>query len=136
VRGAAADPAADLARRRAVVEAFLAASRSGDFTALLGLLDPEAVLRADAAAVAFGAEPVVAGARSVAETFAGRAQGARLALVDGEPGAVWSVHGAARVVFAMTVADGRITGIELLADAETLAGLELEPGASFGRPVP
>lgn len=126
VRGAATDPEGDLARRRSVVAAFLSASRDGDFAALLGLLDPDAVLRADAAAAAMGAEPLVLGATDVAETFAGRARGARLALVDGEPGLVWSQGGTVRVVFAMTVEDGRITGIELLADAETLETVEVE----------
>jgi RNA polymerase sigma factor (sigma-70 family) len=126
IRGAAADPAADLARRRAVVEAFLAASRKGDFAALLNLLDPDAVLRADAGAAASGAAPLVLGATAVAETFSGRAKAARLALVDGEPGLVWSQGGTVRVVFAITIDEDRITGIELLADAETLATLDVE----------
>src|ERR1700712_881629 len=99
VRGAAADPAADLARRRAVVEAFLAASREGDFAALLGVLDPYAVFRAAAAASAMGAQPLLLGAQQVAERFSGQARAARLALIDGEPGAVWSVGDRPRVAF-------------------------------------
>jgi len=118
----------DAARRRTVVDAFLAASRGGDFAALLALLDPDVVLRADAAAVQTGATALVTGANAVAETFSGRARAARLALVDGEPGAVWSLHGTPRVVFTFTIGDaGLITRIDLIADGETLAGLALEP---------
>jgi RNA polymerase sigma-70 factor (ECF subfamily) len=127
VQGSAADdPAASVARRRAVVDAFLAASRRGDFAALLELLDPEVVLRADAAGVRAGAAELVRGAYAVAETFSGRARAARLALVDGAPGVVWMRDGKPRVVFAFTVADGRVTGIELLADPARLAAMHIE----------
>jgi len=74
--------------RRAVVDAFLAASSGGDLDALLALLDPDVVLRADRAAVQAGATKEVRGASAVAETFAGRARAARLALVNGSVGAV------------------------------------------------
>jgi hypothetical protein len=67
VQGAAPVPDADLARQRAVVEAFFAAAREGDFAALLGVLDPEVVVRADAGAVPLGAPRVVRGAAAVAE---------------------------------------------------------------------
>jgi RNA polymerase sigma factor (sigma-70 family) len=117
---------ADQQRQRAVVRAFLAASRSGEFDALLALLDPDAVVRADAAAVASGATPQVRGATAVAETFSGRAKGARAALIDGAPGAVWSVGGRPRIVFAFTITDNRIVEINLLADPERLAGFDLE----------
>ena len=127
----AGPPAGDAARARTVVDAFLAASRGGDFAALLALLDPGVVLRADPAGVASGAAGLVRGAQAVAETFAGRARAARLALVDGAPGAVWMLHGTPRVVFVFTVAGDRVTGIELLADPETLAGMTIEP---LGRP--
>src|SRR6516225_1425889 len=83
VRGAAMAPDADLARQREVVDAFLAASRGGDFGALVALLDPEVVLRADAAAVRSGAPGEVHGAAEVAGTFSGRARAARPALVNG-----------------------------------------------------
>ena len=115
------------AARRTVVDAFLAASRGGDFAALLALLDPEVVLRADAAGVRTGAAELVRGANAVAETFCGRALGARLTLIDGEPGALWSTNGTPRVAFAFAVDDGRITAIELVADPSTLAGFTLEP---------
>ncbi len=117
---------ADQQRQRAVVRAFLAASRSGEFDALLALLDPDAVVRADPAAVATGATPEVRGAAAVAGTFSGRAKGARAALIDGAAGAVWSVGGRPRVVFAFTITDGRIVEIDLLADPERLAGFDLE----------
>ena len=74
---------------RAVVDAFLEASRQGDFEGLLALLDPGAAVRADGAAVQMGSEALVTGARSVAETFAGRARAARPALIDGGAGAAW-----------------------------------------------
>jgi len=120
-------PEADRATQQRVVDAFLTASRGGDFQGLLDLLDPDAVVRPDGAAVAMGAEPLVTGAEAVAETFSGRAQGARLALVDGYAGAAWRHRGETRVVFAFTVEDGRITEIELLADPEVLGVLDLAP---------
>jgi RNA polymerase sigma-70 factor (ECF subfamily) len=115
----------DVARRREVVAAFLAASREGDFGALLTLLDPEAEVRADAAALAMGGPGTVRGGRAVAEFFAGRARAARLALVDGNPAAVWSHRGEVKVVFAFTIEDGRVTAIELIADPERIAALEV-----------
>jgi RNA polymerase sigma factor (sigma-70 family) len=127
VRGADPDRDTDRQRQREVVEAFLAASRSGDFEALLRMLAPDVVLRADAAAAAMGADPEVHGPRLVAETFRGRARAALLALVDGAAGAVWSMGGTPKVVFAFTVAGDRVTGIDLLADPERIAALDLEP---------
>ena len=126
VRGADV-PNADGARRREVVEAFLTASRRGDFEALLAVLDPDVVVRADRAAVSLGADPEVRGAEEVAGTFAGRARAARPALIDGEIGLVWASGGRPRVVFGFTIVDGRITGIDLIADPERLEGLELVP---------
>jgi RNA polymerase sigma-70 factor (ECF subfamily) len=125
VQGGAVEDAGP-GRRREVVQAFLAASRDGDFAALLALLDPEAVLRADAAGVRMGAGAEVRGADGVARTFSGRAQAARLALVDGVPAAVWASDGRPRVVFAFTVVDGRVAAIDLLADPDRLAALDVE----------
>ncbi|KUL24877.1 sigma-70 family RNA polymerase sigma factor [Actinoplanes awajinensis] len=117
VRGAEGPAEHNLNRRRAVVDAFLAASRGGDFGALLELLDPEVVLRADAAAVAMGSDERVTGADLVARTFTGRAQAARLALIDGQPGAAWLHRGEPRVLFVFTIgATGLVAGIELLAE--------------------
>jgi RNA polymerase sigma factor (sigma-70 family) len=125
VQGSSPDPTAGRRRQRAVVDAFLAASRGGDFEALLALLDPDVVLRADPAAVQAGAAGEVRGAREVAGTFSGRARFARPALVDGAAGAVWAPGGQPRVVFGFTIADGRIVEIELLADPERLRQLDL-----------
>ena len=123
--GAAPDPG--VGRQREVVTAFLTASRGGDFTALLELLDPEAVVLADAAAVVGGAEAEVRGAAAVAATFVGRAKAARLALLDGEPGLIWTHRGEVRMAFAFTVVDGRVAGIELIADPGRLAAMGVEP---------
>jgi RNA polymerase sigma factor (sigma-70 family) len=126
VQGAPADREAARGRDREVVNAFLAASRGGDFAALLSLLDPEVVLRADAAALQSGAVGDLRGADAVARNFVGRARAARAALVDGAPAAVWAPGGQPRVVFAFTITDGKIVAIDLLADPERLRGFEVE----------
>jgi RNA polymerase sigma-70 factor (ECF subfamily) len=115
----------DREKRRAIVDAFLAASRSGDFAALLALLDPDVVVRADPTAVSFGAKNEMRGASEVVLSFLGRAQGARPTAIDGVPGAAWIVDGRAKVVFDFTIDDGRITRIDLLADPEVLGSLDL-----------
>ncbi|WP_406278598.1 sigma-70 family RNA polymerase sigma factor [Embleya sp. NBC_00896] len=125
VQGTPTDHEIDPARQREVVDAFLAASRGGDFEALPALLDPDVVLRADGAAVAAGAESEVRGARAVAETFSGRAKAAQTALIDGVAGAVWAPGGQPRVVVGFTVFDGRITGIELLSDPDYLREVDV-----------
>ena len=119
VRGAATS-ATDSGRQRAVVEAFLAAAREGDFAALMNLLDPDAAMRADAAAVALGSPAEVRGARAVAEMFSGRARVAKLALIDGAPGAAWAPGGKPRVAFAFTLRNGVVVAIDLLAEEERL----------------
>jgi RNA polymerase sigma-70 factor (ECF subfamily) len=111
-----AAPPSDQRRQREVVTAFLAAARNGDFGALLAVLDPEVVLRADATAVLTGAAAEVRGASAVAATFSGRARVARPALVDGAVGAVWAAGGRPRVLFGFSIAAGKITAIEILAD--------------------
>jgi RNA polymerase sigma-70 factor (ECF subfamily) len=125
VRGPTMVPDTDLTRQREVVDAFLAASRDGDFEALVAVLDPDVALRADQAAVRMGASEEVRGARAVAETFAGRAQGARPALVDGAVGLVWAPGGRPRVVFGFTIAHGAILAIDMVADPERLRRFEL-----------
>jgi RNA polymerase sigma factor (sigma-70 family) len=125
VQGTGPVPGADLARQREVVDAFLAASRQGHFDALLALLDPDVVLRADSAAVHAGASREVRGAAAVAGTFSGRARVAQSALVDGAAGAVWAPGGRPRVVFDFTIAGGRIVEIDLLADPERLRQLDV-----------
>jgi RNA polymerase sigma factor (sigma-70 family) len=112
--------AADPVRRRQIVEAFLAAARGGDFDGLLSLLAPDAVMRADAVAVAAGATREAVGAAAVAEVFAGRAGAAQTAFVDGTAGAVWAPGGRARAVFDFTIVDGLIAGIDLVMDPATI----------------
>jgi RNA polymerase sigma factor (sigma-70 family) len=136
VRGAevAADP--DRARRQEIVSAFLAASRGGDLSALLAVLDPNVVLRADAIAVAMSvsagaAAPTLAaevrGANAVAAAFKGRAAAARLVLVDGMPGAVYAPGGKPAAVFVVSIAHGKISAIDLIADPEEIAMLDIAP---------
>jgi RNA polymerase sigma-70 factor (ECF subfamily) len=137
VRGATA-PAADVARQRDVVSAFLAASRDGDFTRLFAVLSPDVVLRADPLAVQMAAArqeqgsprlaPEVRGAAAVAETFKGRAAHASPALIDGAPGAVWVAGGQVRSAFVFTVADGRIQELEIIVDPAHLAELDVTIG--------
>ncbi|MEV0612830.1 sigma-70 family RNA polymerase sigma factor [Nonomuraea sp. NPDC050404] len=113
VQGAA--DASDAARsaKREIVEAFLAAARTGDFAALLELLDPDAVAGD------------LRGGRAVADFFSGRAEAARLALVDGVPAAVWSHLGRPKAVFAFTVHDGRITRVDIDTDPDRLRDLDI-----------
>lgn len=125
VQGIGQTPSLSTSRQRAVVDAFLAASREGDFEALLALLDPDVVLRGDAAAIAAGGPARLRGAHEVAQTFSGRARGAKPALIDGEAGLVWAPGGQPRVVFALHIDGDVITRIDMIADPGRLAGLEL-----------
>ena len=119
------EPVRDRTRHRELVNAFLVASRQGDFKALLALLDPDVVLRSDPAAVKAGASREVLGAAAVAETFSGRARTAQLALLNGAPGVVWAPGGKPRVVFSFTITQGKIVAIDLLADRARLSQLNL-----------
>jgi RNA polymerase sigma-70 factor (ECF subfamily) len=125
VQGASAAPGADRTRQREIVQAFLAASRGGDLAALLAVLAPDVVVRADSAAVQMGASAEVRGAEAVAGTFSGRAQAAKPALVDGAAGLVWSQGGQPRVVFDFKIAAGKIVGIDMIADPEQLRRLDI-----------
>jgi len=126
VQGAEPAGGTSVGSRREIVDAFLAASRGGDFTALLALLDPDVVLIADDATVRTGGiDKEVVGAERVAAQFAGRARAAQAALIDGEPGLVWAPGGKARVVFAFTFREGRITGIDIVGDADRLPELDV-----------
>lgn len=116
----------DPARHRAVVRAFLAAARGGDFDALLALLHPDVVQRADRTAIAKGAAPELRGAADVAGQFSGRSRAARPALIDGAAGAVWATpRGKPLVVFDFAIAGGKIVAIELIADPDRLRRLDL-----------
>jgi len=125
VQGADTTPDADLTRRREVVQAFLAASRDGDLGALVAVLDPDVVVRADQAVVRTGAEPEVRGVDAVAAIFLGRAKAARLALINGVTGMVWAAGGRPRVIFNFTLTGGKITAIDLVGDPGTLEQLDL-----------
>ncbi|MGX5210726.1 RNA polymerase sigma factor SigJ [Streptomyces violaceus] len=129
VRGATPSAEPDLGRQKEVLDAFLAASRGGDFEALLALLHPDVVLRADSGALVRGAaaSKVVQGAKTVAEQalmFARYARSARLVLVNGSVGVVHAPEGRVQSVMGVTIADGRITGMYILADPERLERLE------------
>ncbi|GAA4135640.1 sigma-70 family RNA polymerase sigma factor [Actinomadura keratinilytica] len=126
VRGAAPAPDPDPHRQRAVVEAFVAAARGGDFEALLSVLDPDVVLRADTAGP--GALTVIRGAAAVARralTFARLAESARPALVNGAAGVVSTRDGRPFSVMSFTVRDGRIVALDVLATPERLSALDL-----------
>jgi RNA polymerase sigma factor (sigma-70 family) len=132
VAGAAVMPDADLARQRAAVDAFLAAARGGDFEALLTVLDPDVVLRADRGTAPPGASRTIRGAPAVARqalAFSGRAAPGlivRRALVNGAAGLVsWRADGQVFSVLGFTVARGKIVAIDVLADPERLGRLNL-----------
>jgi RNA polymerase sigma-70 factor (ECF subfamily) len=125
VQGVATDPDADLTRQREVVDAFLAASRGGDFDALLAVLDPDVVVRADRASVSIGAPSEVRGAPDVARHFSGRARAAQPALVNGAVGLVWAPGGRPHAVFGFTIKGGKIIAIDQVADPERLRQLDL-----------
>jgi RNA polymerase sigma-70 factor, ECF subfamily len=138
VRGASMTRDADLGRRRHVVEAFLAASREGDFGALLELLDPDVVLRiedvgAERHAAGHrelrGAETVLAGSRN----FSRAARFCRVALLNGSPGLVMAPNGRLMRALVFTFAGDRIASVEVIADPAHLRRLDvsiLVPGAS------
>jgi len=120
-------PDADLDAQREVVDAFLAASRDGDFDALVAVLDPDVVLRADMGSLAGGSREV-RGAEVVARQSLGYSRmglQVRRALVNGVPGAVTTRDGELFSVGALTVRGGRITEIDILADPERLRRLDL-----------
>lgn len=119
-------------RQRAVVQAFLAASRNGDFDALLAMLDPDVVLRTDRTARRAGAPADLDGAAAVARQFCGRARGVRLALISGAAGAVWAPGGKPAGAFRFTLASGRIVAIEVIADPERVAQLDVVIPAGDG----
>jgi RNA polymerase sigma-70 factor (ECF subfamily) len=125
-QGSAPVPDPGLTGRCQVVDAFLAAARDGDFDALLAVLDPDVVLRADAGAGRAGALRVVRGATAVAAgafAFARLARSARPALVNGAAGGVsWGPAGRPLSVMGFTVSGGKIVEIDVLADPSRLRG--------------
>jgi RNA polymerase sigma factor (sigma-70 family) len=123
VRGKAYIQDADLAANREVVEAFLTAARTGNFDALLTVLDPDVVLRHAQGAVPASASREVRGATVVASHFAGRAQAARAALVDGSVGVVVAPHGRLLGVLDLLIREGKITAITAISDPARLRQL-------------
>jgi DNA-directed RNA polymerase specialized sigma24 family protein/ketosteroid isomerase-like protein len=117
--------AASQGRHHELVAAFLAASQHGDFAALLELLDPGVVYRADQAGVRMGGPGEVRGPGQVAAIFSGRAQAARLATVNGTAAVVWAAGGQPRVVFRFTTDGQAITAIDMTADPADLLELEV-----------
>jgi len=116
VRGAPREADDDLTASREVLDAFLAASRGGNFDALLTVLDPDVVFRADRVAVSRGAAGEISGAAAVARQIAGRTQFARPVLVDGTVGVVVAPRGRLVLLLRLTIRGGKIAEIEAVAD--------------------
>jgi RNA polymerase sigma factor (sigma-70 family) len=125
VQGAGKNAEAERAADQQVVDAFLAASRNGDFEGLLAVLDPDVVVRADDAAARLGGSRETRGAEAVARAFLGRAQAARTALVDGAVGAIVAPHARLLLVVGFTIANGRIVEIDAVGDPERLQQFDL-----------
>ena len=128
VRGAHTMPDVDLAPQRDVVNAFLAASRNGDFQGLLAVLDPDVVLRADQAAVPGATATQLRGASTVAKNalaFSGRSRFAQVARVNGTIGIVVAPHGRLSVVLLFMISRGKIIEIDVVVDPERLRRLDL-----------
>ena len=125
VQGASADKA-DITRQHEIVDAFLTASREGNLEQLLALLDPDVVFRADQVAAKMGGVTELRGAESVAAVFKGRAQAAKPARVDGAVGVAVVLGGTLRIVLQLAFTDGRIAGIEAVADPDRIAGFNVD----------
>ncbi|MFG2867603.1 sigma-70 family RNA polymerase sigma factor [Streptomyces sp. NPDC048338] len=128
VKGAGTPPGPDQVRRRQVVDAFLSATRRGDFEALVGLLHPDVVLRADAAVVPTPEPVVVLGAHTVAKgamAAVGRARFTGPVRIDGAVGLAMARHGRPAVALAFTIVEGLITEIDVVAEPERLRALDL-----------
>jgi RNA polymerase sigma factor (sigma-70 family) len=111
--------------QREVVTAFLTASKEGDLDGLLAVLDPDAVIVTDPAAAAMGSDVRVTGREAVAGFMNGRARAARFMLIDGYLGAVWQHLGEVKVAFCFVLTDGLVSEIQLVADPEVLASMDL-----------
>jgi RNA polymerase sigma-70 factor (ECF subfamily) len=129
VRGAAPAQDADYKRQRELVDAFLAASREGDFEGLIAVLHPDAVFRIDAGGAAPRAQEPITGAEAVARQVLARgtpfARFARPAIVNGSAGVVVVPAGRPVAVVGFTSAAGRIVTIDLIADPDKLGRLSL-----------
>jgi RNA polymerase sigma factor (sigma-70 family) len=128
IGGSAPVPDADLSAQREVIDAFQAAARDGDFDALVALLDPDVVLRADAGAIRAGVSIEIRGAAAVANRaldFSRLDLHPRPALINGAAGVVTLRAGRPFSVMGITVTDRKIVEIDILADPERLARLDL-----------
>jgi hypothetical protein len=125
VQGREPDGDIDLPHQRTIVDAFLAASQRGDFEALLTLLDPEVVFRADRVAAQMGGNAEVRGAAAVAGLFNGRAQAAKAAVVDGGLAFAVIMGGRLRIIVRLTIAGNRITAVEAVADPAQIAAFDV-----------
>lgn len=125
VRGSAMAKDADLAYQREVVDAFLAASREGSFDPLLALLAPDIVVRTDQAAVSRGAIREIRGAQVVARMLLGRMPVAQAILVDGAVGIVVAPYVGLLLLLRLTIRDGKIVAIHVVADQAHLRQLPL-----------
>nr|WP_298096885.1 sigma-70 family RNA polymerase sigma factor [uncultured Shinella sp.] len=125
VQGLPETPSADYDRRKNVVAAFLAASRDGDFSGLLAVLDPDVVFHADADAVRLGSLAEMHGAQAVATNFKGKATAAKLALIDGQLGLAVILGGQLKVVVLMEVEGDQIIAIDSIADPARIAACEV-----------
>jgi RNA polymerase sigma factor (sigma-70 family) len=128
VQGTTPEPDADISEQRKLVDAFLAAARSGDFDALIAVLDPEVVFNVDAGGVRPRAREPVVGAEAVAHDvvtsgYRTLASLARPAMVNGAAGLIIAPHDSPIAVIGFTTRDGRIVEIDLVADPDKLRGV-------------
>jgi RNA polymerase sigma factor (sigma-70 family) len=126
-------PTADPRRRQEIIDAFLAASRDGDFDSLVAVLDPDVVLRAEAGSGPFAPSRIVRGAPAVAGQallYASLARFARPVDVNGAPGFLVAPHGRPIALLSLTFGSDTITAIDILADPDRLARLDLPPGTA------
>ena len=125
VQGTAPTADLDLTRQRDIVDAFLRAARTGDFEALLRLLDPEVVFRPDPAAEMMGSLRQARGAEAVASMLSGSGKATQVAIVDGVAALVWAPGGQTRGVIEFTLASERIIAINAIGDAERIRSLDI-----------
>jgi RNA polymerase sigma factor (sigma-70 family) len=130
VQGADAPSSNTISQQRKVVDAFIAALRSGDYQGLLAVLDPDVVVRVDEAAARPGAPREVRGAENwakgaIAYSRLAQSQLMQPMLVDGNVGLIWAPHGKLQRALRFTVENGKIVAAEVIADPERLSNLNL-----------
>jgi RNA polymerase sigma-70 factor (ECF subfamily) len=131
VQGSDIAPGGKRADHDRLISAFLTAARQGDFEALLAVLDPDVVVRADPFAVELGAAAKIEGAAAVATAFKrGRARGVELAHVDGAPCLLVRMAGKLRVILRFAIRHGRIVAIDAIGDPDRLAAVDRDHAPS------